>query len=166
MGSLKLNDLLGIQDRVDEATQPLQQIINEIVAKYCSPLDDYMKMIDSELIKSGNIPTSVLEEYLLNLNSLLYWTGKGLEETTIKESMAKMMREEKYNISYNKAEGTMGDKKATASLDAQSEDIVKLCYTNALALYKHKIDRAAEMSSSIKKIITHRINELQYAGVK
>jgi hypothetical protein len=98
---------------------------------------------------------------LLNINSMLYWIGNGLEVATLQESMAKLVKEEIYNKAYNDATGTMGDKKSTASLNSQQEELIKICYSNAVKLYQYKIDRASEMASALKKIITRRIAELE-----
>ncbi len=134
----KLTDII---EQVDTNTDPLQVIVNEVVAKHCQQLDEYMEAVDSVLRERGQPSTAELEEMVLNLNSLLYWAGTGLENTTIRASMAKMVVEEKYNKVYNDTVGTIGDKKATAQLESQNESLVKLCYSNAVSLYQHKIDR-------------------------
>ena len=150
-----------IKDKVDENTQPLQNIVDEIVAEHCSVLDEYMKEVDTALC-SGNPPTTkMLEDMLLNINSILYWAGNGLERSTLKESVAKLVKEERYNQEYNEASGTIADKTAYAKLQSQEEELTKQCFTAAVKLYQHKIDRASEMASSLKKIITHRISEME-----
>ena len=158
----KLTDELN---KVNDSSDGLQEIVSEMLNTYCSQLDEYMGAVDDVLRKKGQPSTSELEEMILNLNSILYWAGTGLELTTIRESVAKMAVDEKFNKVYNDTSGTIGDKKATAQLESQKETLAKLCYTNAVKLYQHKIDRASEMVSAMKKILTHRISETQMSGM-
>lgn len=151
----------AIKESVDEKTKELQEIVENIVSEYSHELDDYMKMIDNALCSDKQPTTAMLEEMLLNLNSILYWVGNGLERATLKESIAKMVKEERYNKEYSDAVGTIGDKTAQAKLESMEEELTRQCFTNAVKLYQHKIDRASEMASSLKKIITHRISEME-----
>ena len=156
-----MGNINDVVKTINTNSVPLQELVNSIVAESCGGLDDYMQSIDNMLIKDSDIPTETIENMMLNINSMLYWIGNGLEQVTIRESMAKMVHDEVYNKAYNSAEGTIGDKKASAILEAQQEDIIKTCFTAALKLYQFKIDRAAEMSSALKKILTRRISELE-----
>lgn len=157
----EIMQISAVKERIDKNSEPLQSLVDDIVGEYCSELDDYMKMVDNALCSENPVTTSAMEDMLLNLNSLLYWVGNGLEVFTLKESIAKLVKEEKYNQEYAKAEGTIGDKTAQAKLASQEEELTKLCYTNAVKLYQHKIDQGREMASSLKKIITQRISETE-----
>jgi hypothetical protein len=159
--------LTNICSRVDTNVSPLQEIVDELISRYCSSLDECMTEIDNALCDTAHpVTTTDLETYLLNLSSLVYWTGTGLEMATIKEAMSKMIREEKYNQSYSSAEGTIGDKTASAKLLSQDEELVRMCYTQVVNLIKHKIDHADDMAAAIKKIINHRTTELQQTGIR
>lgn len=159
--------LTDICKRIDVNVSPLQEIVDGVIDKYCGALDECMQQIDDALCDASHpITTTMLENYLLNLNSLIYWTGNGLELSTIKESMSKMVKEEKYNQEYSDAEGTIGDKTATAKLNSQDEELIRVCYSQITKLIQHKLDRAGEMSSAIKKIITHRVAELSQVGIQ
>lgn len=161
-----LHDVQHIYSKVIDNANPIQKLVNDLVAEYCGALDSYMSQVDETLCKNADIPTRQLEDMLMNINSLLYWAGNGLEEATVKESIAKMVKEEQYNKEYAIAEGTMGDKKASALLNSQNEELVKICFSNAVKLYQHKIDKAGEMSSALKKIITHRISDEQIGRIE
>lgn len=158
--------LTAICSRVDANVSPLQDIVDETINRYCSALDTCMEALDARLCDTAHpMPTSELEDYLLNLNSLIYWVGTGLEIATIKESMSRMVKEERYNQAYNDAGGTIGDKTATAKLDSQDEELVRICYSQVVKLIQHKIDQGNNMVSALKKIITRRTAEVQL-GIK
>lgn len=156
-----MNNYDSINERIATNVAPLQELVNSIVAEHCRALDEYMKQVDNALCAPKKPTTTMLEDMLLNINSLLYWVGDGLEVTTLRESMAKMVKEERYNKAYNDTTGTMGDKTATAKLASQEEELTRVCYTNAVKLYQHKIDCATEMASSLKKVLSHRISEME-----
>lgn len=151
----------NIQASIDENTEPLDTFVRALLDKKFKYLDEYMSQIDRLLVEGNDIPTKIIEDMLLNINSMLYWVGDGLETITLKESIARMIREEAYNNSYNNTDGTMGDKKSTATLNSQQEDLVRICYTNAMKLYQYKIDRASEMASALKKLLNRRVAELE-----
>ena len=50
----KLSDILK---RTDENSEYINNIVNEIVNKYCKPLDDLMKLFQSILNDESNPPT-------------------------------------------------------------------------------------------------------------
>lgn len=159
MSNLKLGDFTPSIKKASENTELLDEIVRNIVDDKCRQLDDYMMQIDKMLMEDNEIPTSVLETMLMNINSILYWVGNGLELITLQESVAKMIREESFNNAYNDSSGTMGDKKAKAALLCQNDDVLKTCYTTALKFYQYKVDRASEMASALKKILTRRTSE-------
>lgn len=154
--------LIDISNRVDTNVYPLQDIVDNVVNKYCAALDNCMDELDKALCDVVHpLTVQQLEDYLLNLNSLIYWVGTGLEIATIKESMSKMIREEKYNQEYGNATGTISDKTAAAKLGSQDEELVRICYSQIVKLIQHKIDQGNSMVSAIKKILTRRTAEMQ-----
>lgn len=158
--------LASICSRVDANVLPLQEIVDDVIARYCAPLDECMSELDASLCDTSRpMSTEQLETYLLNLSSLIYWTGTGLEMSTIKEAMSRMIKEEKYNQEYGDATGTIGDKKAQAELNSQDEELVRISYSQIVKLIQHKLEHANNMSAAIKKIITHRTTELQQSGL-
>jgi hypothetical protein len=165
MSKINVDRFSEIQKNIDDNIKPLDTFVNSILNDKFACLDDYMKSIDDLLVSDDDIPVSVLEKMLLNINSMLYWIGNGLEIATLQESMAKLIKEEVYNNAYNDASGTIGDKKSIASLNSQQEELIKICYSNAVKLYQYKIDRASEMASALKKIITRRIAELELSRI-
>ena len=120
MSKINVDRFSEIQKNIDDNTEPLDAFVNSILADKFASLDAYMKSIDDMLISDDDIPVSILEKMLLNINSMLYWIGNGLEVATLQESMAKLVKEEIYNKAYNDATGTMGDKKSTASFKFNS----------------------------------------------
>lgn len=158
--------LTEIYDRIDANVSPLQEIVDDVIGRYCSALDECMTSLDADLCDTEHpLSTSELETYLLNLSSLIYWTGTGLEMSTIKEAMGRMLKEEKYNQEYNSASGTIGDKKATAELNSQDEELMRVCYSQITKLIQHKLEHADNMAAAIKKIINHRTTELQQTRI-
>lgn len=147
--------------RVNTNSSLVDDIVNKLVKQYCGALDDYMKLIDDILINQETpITNEQLDEFTLNLPSLLYFTSEAQESLGIKEDVSNAIRNEIYNQVREKATGTVADKDTAAELATQAETIVLIAYRRAYKKVKLRVEAAYEMLSSVKKVMTRRIAEL------
>lgn len=76
------------------------------------------------------------------------------------------MKQEKYNSIYNELQkGTISDKTSRAELAVQSEEITRIIYDRSYKIVKAKLEAAYELLSSIKKVISRRMNESSLANI-
>lgn len=145
---------------IEDMTSEIQSVIREENEKYFGALDSFMAEADETYFSSGaDVDTETLISTLLNLNSLIYWAGNGLEVVSVKSSLSNVLKNKMYSLQFQKAEGTVKDKEAFAILATEDEETVRLAYQNAVKLFQHKIDKANELASSIKKTISYRMAE-------
>ena len=91
-----------------------------------------MEFIRNILNDTVNPPTDrELDDFVLNIPVLLYFTGEAQEALGIKEDVAKAVKQELYNEIYEKSTGTIADKKAAAELATQNEYITHIAYQRA-----------------------------------
>lgn len=156
-----------LQDRIDNNSKLINDLTNKLVADYCKQLDDYVRFIQSILQDSKNPPTAEeLDDFVMNLPTLLYFCGEAQENLGIKTDVAKAVKQEKYNEIYNELQkGTISDKTSKAELAVQSEEITRIIYDRAYKIVKEKMNAAYELLSSIKKVISRRLAEYQMTGV-
>lgn len=165
-GEIDARKVTAIQDRVDENSQLIEEIVNKLVSDYCKPLDDYMAFVQQLVSDENNPPTDAeLDDFTLNLPVLLYFTGEAQEALGIKEDIAKAIRQEIYSESFNMATGTVGDKTSVAELSAQSETLVWIAYQRAYKKVKLRMEAANEMLQSVKKVISRRMVEYEIGRV-
>lgn len=149
-------------DRVESLTAVVREMVKSIVDDACAELDKYMAVIDEILRDSDNpVSDAELEDFTLNLPSLLYLVSARRESLKIKEDVAKAIHKDVYNRVREKAQGTVADKDTAADLAAQSEAITVIVLQRAGSTIKTREEAAWEMLNSVKKVLTRRISELE-----
>ncbi len=145
-------------------------ITNQVVNAYTKDLDSLIKEIQ-EQINQKNLPTEVVEDFMLRLSSLIYFMGTNLESVGIKEDVAKAMKQEVYNKAYlendveflndagKKVKPTKDANTAIAEEKSKYEGIIYTIYDRTYKIIKFKIDSASELLSSLKKVLNRRIQE-------
>lgn len=164
----KVTDLLNETHR---NSTYFNEITNTVVSSYCADLDALLLTIDTS-INQKNIPTEVIEDYMLQLASNIYFMGSKLEAVGIKEDVAKAMKQEVYNKAYlendvetitesgKKIKPTKDANTAVAEEKSKYESIIHSVYTRTYKILKFKIESANELLSSLKKVLNRRIQEV------
>lgn len=168
MGTIRLNDvdkkaISGIQTRVENHSDVISKIVNEIIEPYCKDLDRYVLFI-KECLHDGETPPTndELDDFCMNLSTLIYFAGGMCEQLGIRDDISKAVYREVYNDARSAlSEGTIADKDSIAELQAQQEQITSVCYNRAYRIVKAKIEAAQELLASCKKVITRRCQELE-----
>lgn len=160
--SIDLEKLRANNARVESLTSVVRDMVSDIVDTSCKVLDDYMKQIDEILCDKDNpVSDEELEDFTLNLPSMLYTVSAAREGLKIKEDVARAIYKDVYNRVREKAQGTVADKDTAADLAAQSEAITVIVLQRAVTTIKTREEAAWEMLNSVKKVVTRRIAELQ-----
>lgn len=148
--------------RVESLTVVVRDMVGEIVNDACKTLDGYMAQID-EILCDKDTPVSdeELEDFTLNLPSMLYLVSARREALKVKEDVAKAIYKDVYNRVREKAQGTVADKDTAADLAAQSEAITVIVLQRAVTTIKTREEAAWEMLNSVKKVLTRRTVELE-----
>lgn len=168
MGTIRLGELDrkavgGIQLRVEKHSDVLSNIVNEIIEPYCKDLDRYVLFI-RDCLKDGETPPTndELDDFCLNLSTLIYFAGGMCEQLGIRDDISKAVYKEVYNDARSAlSEGTIADKDSIAELQAQQEQITNVCYNRAYRIVKAKVEAAQELLASCKKVLTRRCQEFE-----
>lgn len=165
-GEINVGKIRQLQKRIDANSDIVDSIVNRLVSDYCKPLDEYMEFIRNILNDTVNPPTDrELDDFVLNIPVLLYFTGEAQEALGVKEDVAKAIKQELYNEIYDKSTGTIADKTAAAELATQNEYIAHIAYQRAYKKVKLRMEAANETLQSIKKVISRRMVEYEVARV-
>ena len=158
-----LNQINDISKDVEINSSYIDDIVDNITEPFMKDLDKCVKEIQNRLNDKNNpLTDSELDEYCLELSTMIYFAGEGAERIGVRDGVAKTTYKEAYNtyrLSYKK--GTALDKTNVAELKSLKESIVSTAYTSAYKSAKGKIDSAMEVLASIKKIISRRQEELK-----
>lgn len=155
-----------VADRVDNLSKEVIDLADSIANSVCADLDDYMKGID-EILTNQEVPVNdyQLDDFVLNLSSLLYLVSDAQENLGIKEDVSRAIQKEVYNKVREKAQGTVADKDTAAELQCQEEAITTIVYARAYKKVKLRVEAASEMINSVKKVMTRRIAEYEMSQV-
>lgn len=162
--SLNQDAVEDIQNTVETDFETLNDIINEIIRPYCESLDRYVEFI-RECLKDGEQPptNSELEDWCLNLSTYIYFAGGMTEQLGIKDDISKAIYKEVYN-NYRQSDtnkGTIADKNSLAELASQQEYLTSVCYARSYRIMKSKVENAQELLQSVKKTLSHRMQEME-----
>ena len=156
-----------LQERINNNSKLINDLTNKLVADYCKQLDKYVSFIQSILDNPKRPPVAEeLDDFVMKLPILLYFCGEAQENLGIKTDVAKAIKQEKYNDVYRQIQkGTISDKTSQAELASQSETITHIIYDRAYKIVKEKMNAAYELLSSIKKVISRRMNESNLSNI-
>lgn len=155
----------SIMQKVDNISDTIKEISDKLVETYCMDLDCMMGVI-RDLIDGGRVLCDdELQNSILQLANILYFTGSAQEDLGIKEDTCKAIRQEVYAKAREQATGkTVADKTAQAELIAQAETMTLAIYSRAYKKVKLRMDAGYEMLNSLKKIMNKRIAEMELSN--
>jgi len=155
-----------LQTRIDANSVIIEGIINKLVSSYCKQLDEYILYIRNILADVDNPPTDIeLDDMALNIPVSLYFTGEGQESLGVKEDIAKAIKMELYNETYDKASGTIADRTAVAELATQNEFLAHIAYQRAYKKIKLRMEAGNEILQSVKKVISRRMQGYELSRI-
>lgn len=163
ISSDELGEIKDIQNKVEEHSKVIDEIVNSIISSYCRDLDNYVLFIKSCLNDGENPPTTdELDDFCLNLSTYIYFAGGMCEQLGIRDDIAKAVYKEMYHTARaSQDKGTVADKDSLAELASQEQFIVSSSYTRAYKTMKAKVENAQELLSSVKKVLSRRIQEME-----
>lgn len=157
------DEVNSISERVEANSKVINSVVSEIIEPYCRDLDHYVKFI-ADILKDGQNPPTAqeLDDFVLNLSTYIYFASGMCEQLGIKDDISKAIYREMYNSTRaSQSTGTVADKDSFAELASQQEQLTNICYSRAYKTLKAKIESAQELLSSVKKVITRRIQETE-----
>ena len=159
--SYTIREIEEARSNIESKSEMFERLLLDIVKVYTSDLDSLMEKLSADIQSDIPLEDSVLDSYSLRLSSLMYFAGAGQELVGLREGVAKMIRKERFNDSYRSATGTINDRNAAAELSTQEEALAELVYDKAEAIMANKLEKAEQMLSAIKRIISRRIEEMK-----
>ena len=163
----ELENINKIQEDVEDKSKIIDDIVYDIIQPYCEGLDNYVSFIKDCLKDGENPPTDEeLDDFNLNLATYIYFAGGMCEQLGIRDDIAKAVYKEMYHTARaSQDKGTVADKDSLAELASQEQYIVSSSYTRAYKTMKSKVESAQELLTSIKKTLSHRMQETELTRI-
>ena len=165
----KINEKIA---EVEDNMAYFNSVFEKVVDGYTRSLDEIMAEIHDEIVSKDYPSTDVLEKYLLKLSNCIYFISERAEKLGIYDALTKTAFKETYNNIYLENQssnvGVVGGKKPTvaestaiAENGSVYEATINDLYNRVYKTVKAKLDSANTMLSSISKLISRRMTELQ-----
>lgn len=152
--------LRSLKVEIEENSETIQRIVDQIIAKYNRGLDNLIEECRNLLDMKDRLSDEEVEDLTLRVPIFMYFGVQGLESLGILLDQAKTGKNISYNLAYSKASGTVGDKTAEAELRSLDEALMVVCYERAYKQLKQKMDVATQICQSTRKVLQKRISEL------
>lgn len=152
-----------VQNTIEGHSDTIMRIVDGIIKPYCKDLDKYVDFI-RDCLRDGETPptTDELDDFCLNLSTLIYYASGMCEQLGIRDDISKTVYKEVYNSRRAElTEGTVADKDSLAELRSQAEQLTNICYNRAYRIMKTKVESAQELMSSCKKVLSRRMSEYE-----
>lgn len=165
--NIDLKRIAETQDKVEQNSATINKLVEEVITPYCKDLDKYISFI-RECLKDGqNPPTDEeLDDFVLNLSTYIYWASGACEQLGIRDDISKAVYKEVYHTKRNELNsGTVADKDSIAELESVQEQITNVVYNRAYKTMKSKVENAQELLSSCKKVLSHRLSEMELTRI-
>ena len=156
-----------IQKTIEADSEVIDKIVDDIIRPYCKDLDKYILFI-KDCLKDGENPptTDELDDFCLNLSTYIYFAGGMCEQLGVRDDIAKAVYKEMYHTKRSElSSGTVADKDSLAELASQAESVTSFTYARAYKTMKAKVENAQELLSSVKKVLSHRIQEQELTRI-
>lgn len=165
-------DVVASSNELVDKVANFKSVAQAVAEGYTKELDSLMEDIRVNVIDVDNVPTVMLEKYLLQLTNSLYFIGSQAELADMYMMVSKLSQKESYSKSYlNSALPGYNDKslKRTASeldciatLESLEETALAAITKSAQSIVATKTEAAKEMIRSISKVISIRLSDSQY----
>lgn len=151
-----------LKEQVEINAEEVIKIVDEIVNSYVKELDEYVEKIRAVLsTPNENITSEDLDKILLVISANLYSISDKQEKIGIKQDIAEILADEKYDSYFSVAQGTVADKNAVARNKSKEDILIKSIYTRVYKLLKMKYEAGQKLSDSVKKVLSRRMQELE-----
>ena len=165
--SEEMKKVSGIRDNVEKHSEFIDSVVNDIIKPYIKDLDKYVSFI-KECLKDGENPpsTAELDDFVMNLATYIYFASGACEQLGVRDDISKTVYKEMYHSKRSEiSHGTVADKDSIAELESLSEQITNIAYNRAYKTMKAKVENAQELLSSCKKVLSHRLQEMELTRI-
>ncbi len=161
MSRIQINELEQKIKELDDNYDLVQNVINNIVVKYTENIDTLITNIRNAVndIKYP-ITNEDLEQIVLKLPIELFYLNTAVESAGIKLDLSNQLKETLYNTYYNEISGTAKERDIYATEKLKEDNLVNVIYKRVYSILRNKIDSAYELLSSVKKVLTKRMSEI------
>lgn len=143
-----------------------EAVYEKVLSNYMEALDDVVAEIEGILkdIESGELErysNEDLERIAIKIPMLMYKIGGDLERVGVRIDVTEAIKIHQQNDTLLRVTGTVPEKKAKAENGVVFEEMIENIYRRVYKQIERKLNYIDSLYSSIKKVMTLRITELE-----
>ena len=147
-----------LKEQVELNAEEVLKIVDELVSPYIKEIDEYiLKVKDALAVPDENLSDEELNKVLLVMSANLYTISDTQERFGIKQDIAEILADEKYDGFFSAATGTVADKNSKARDGAKEDLLIKTIYSRVYKLIKMKYESGNKFADAVKKVISNRL---------
>lgn len=147
---------------IDKSAQYCDSILFALVDECTRDLDAYIDNISRNFKDTANIDNTTLDNFILNLPMLIYYSSAKLEQLGLKDDLSAIEKKKKISEVLSTSEAKLkSDRQIEAELGSIDISLLNDIYQRAYRVVRSKLDTAYEVLASCKKIMSRRIEELK-----
>lgn len=152
---------------VSEDSKYINELVEEIVKQCCENLDNYVNDIKDKLTSQNyNMTDKELDDIVMTIPTLIYFASEVQERLGIRYDIAKSNKTQIFNDIFINKDGNQGLKKAVAENKTFNESMIVCVYDRSYNIIKSKISAAMEILQSAKKIISRRMQSIEFTRLQ
>lgn len=157
--------LLNDKDILEKSSEYCSEILKLLVEECSRDLDSYVDQIRDNFTNIAIVDDSTLDNIILNIPLLIYYTNAKLERLGLKDDLSTIERKKKLRDFFDSLDSDIIKNKSErlqiSELNTTDAEILSNIYTRAYKTVKSNIDTAYELLASCKKIMSRRIEQLK-----
>ena len=152
------------KSKVERDSKEIERMVDTVSSCFENELDAIIQKIKELLSNSDKISDDELELMTLKVPVYMYFAQQGVENIGIMYDASKLNKQQTFNELFDRAEGTISDKKAIAELSSMPQHYVEIVFSRAYKRLKSKIDVCEHLCLSLRKVIGKRTQDLFIAS--
>lgn len=145
---------------IDKSSSYCDSILFALVDECTKDLDAYIDNISANFKDTANIDNITLDNFILNLPMLIYYSSSKLEQLGLKDDISSIEKKRKISEILASSEAKLkSDRQIEAELASVDISLLNDIYQRAYRVVRSKLDTAYEVLASCKKIMSRRIEE-------
>lgn len=158
MAKPNINEAL---DKVEMSYGDVVSIANDMLAPLFDPINKLVEEINGRI---NNFTVEEIRNFMMRLQLRAYEISETKEKSSLKADLAESLRKEKYALTFNAAQGTVGTKDNIALLAASEEMIVEALYKLVASLLKTKLDALHRLVDALKSVLMSKMQEAKLSA--
>ena len=153
MAKLGLENALS---NVEMTYEQVSQIGNEILDPILEPINKLFGEISNNV---NDLGVNQLRDFIVRLQLRAFELSEIKEKSSMKATVANMLKEEVFAREFNAAEGPVTVKNNIALIKSSEEAVVEALYELVAGMLKTKLDQILRMIDSLKSVLVSRMQE-------